>query len=464
MSAGRSSPSSTRRPTAATDRAAHHPAGAQPDRGPPLHRRAAPPAGRARRRPSTPGRGLPASTATASPTFLPGVEGRRRPHRADLRRLDDAGVDRADLYLAWDFTVASERNLAGACCTSATTLSPRSAAARPRSRSTGSRTTSTAASLRRVTGTFGAELPHRHRRPRGRATTCGPDGLPGPQRRLHRAVHLQHPALGAPTAGPGTARSCTATGCSGATTRSTAFGVLRQRGQLHASAPPTWIGMSSDDIGNVVPILQDISDIPDARRPDPAGHPQLPVPGPADEGPGGFARRPRSRPAPARPSSDRRRRSTTATARAASSAARSPRCRPEWTRAVLGVPGMNYTTLLNRSVDFDPYSAIVNAGVPRRARPAVAAPLIQMLWDRGEANGYAAAPDRRPAAGHARAPGAAARGVRRPPGRRTSPPRSRPAPSAPRPCSPRWRRAAARRRAVVGHPAGPVRPYAARRS
>ena len=45
--------------------------------------------------------------------------------------------------------------------------------------------------------------------------------------------------------------------------------------------------------------------------------------------------------------------STTATARAGSSAGRSTAWRPTSTRAVLGVPGMNYSTLLTRSVDFD---------------------------------------------------------------------------------------------------------------
>src|SRR6266511_4892150 len=36
----------------------------------------------------------------------------RRPHMQDvLKTLDSGGVKRADLFLAWDFTVASEHNL-----------------------------------------------------------------------------------------------------------------------------------------------------------------------------------------------------------------------------------------------------------------------------------------------------------------------------------------------------------------
>ncbi|REE96088.1 hypothetical protein [Thermomonospora umbrina] len=58
-------------------------------------------------------------------------------------------------------------------------------------------------------------------------------------------------------------------------------------------------------------------------------------------------------------------------------------------RAVLGVPGMNYSTLLNRSVDFDTYSIVMNAAYPDKLDQQLGFALIQMLWDRGEANGYA---------------------------------------------------------------------------
>ena len=68
-------------------------------------------------------------------------------------------------------------------------------------------------------------------------------------------------------------------------------------------------------------------------------------------------------------------------------------------RAVLGVPGMNYSTLLRRSVDFDTYAEGNFEGVPTDAgmydnypsqleRPLTLS-MIQLLWDRAEANGYA---------------------------------------------------------------------------
>jgi len=80
---------------------------------------------------------------------------------------------------------------------------------------------------------------------------------------------------------------------------------------------------------------------------------------------------------------------------------------PDFTRAVLGVPGMNYSTLLQRSSDFAPYAEGRFLGAISEALEVVDTPLglydnypnelerplifalMQMLWDRGEANGYA---------------------------------------------------------------------------
>ena len=57
---------------------------------------------------------------------------------------------------------------------------------------------------------------------------------------------------------------------------------------------------------------------------------------------------------------------------------------------MLGVAGMNYSTLLERSVDFDPFNDLIKATYPNRVDRVLGLQLIQMLWDRGETNGYAA--------------------------------------------------------------------------
>ena len=60
----------------------------------------------------------------------------------------------------------------------------------------------------------------------------------------------------------------------------------------------------------------------------------------------------------------------------------------DWTQATLGVGGMGYSTLLNRSVDFDKYFSIMRAAYPDPLDQQIGFGLIQMLWDRGETSGY----------------------------------------------------------------------------
>jgi len=66
---------------------------------------------------------------------------------------------------------------------------------------------------------------------------------------------------------------------------------------------------------------------------------------------------------------------------------------PDSDYGVLGVPGMNYSTLLRRSVDSDRYFKTDGIGLYAHYTNQHEIPLllsvIQLLWDRGEANGYA---------------------------------------------------------------------------
>ncbi|MGZ4270733.1 MAG: hypothetical protein ACXVFN_07380 [Solirubrobacteraceae bacterium] len=63
---------------------------------------------------------------------------------------------------------------------------------------------------------------------------------------------------------------------------------------------------------------------------------------------------------------------------------------PDYTRAVLGVPAMNYSVLLPRSRDFDAYSKVLYPAYPRQSDRPLVLDLAQILWDRGEADGVAA--------------------------------------------------------------------------
>ncbi len=62
---------------------------------------------------------------------------------------------------------------------------------------------------------------------------------------------------------------------------------------------------------------------------------------------------------------------------------------PDFTRASLGVGAIGYSTLLTRSVDFETYASILYPAYPNELSRPLLLSLIQMLWDRGEPNGYA---------------------------------------------------------------------------
>ncbi|HTA06278.1 MAG TPA: hypothetical protein VK774_07940, partial [Solirubrobacteraceae bacterium] len=62
---------------------------------------------------------------------------------------------------------------------------------------------------------------------------------------------------------------------------------------------------------------------------------------------------------------------------------------PDFTRASLGVPAVNYSVLLPRSVDFDEFAAVFYPSYPNETSRPVVLDMMQMLWDRGEPDGYA---------------------------------------------------------------------------
>ncbi|HVM95080.1 MAG TPA: hypothetical protein VMT89_01770 [Candidatus Acidoferrales bacterium] len=62
----------------------------------------------------------------------------------------------------------------------------------------------------------------------------------------------------------------------------------------------------------------------------------------------------------------------------------------DFTRATLAEAGMNYSILLDRSVDFDGYlEAVAKPAYPKRYDRIIGVTVAQLLWDRGETNGYA---------------------------------------------------------------------------
>jgi hypothetical protein len=66
---------------------------------------------------------------------------------------------------------------------------------------------------------------------------------------------------------------------------------------------------------------------------------------------------------------------------------------PDITHSVLDVTGMNYSTLLSRSTDSAQYLEVPNLGLydnyPNQSERQLIFAIMQLIWDRGEADGYA---------------------------------------------------------------------------
>ena len=64
---------------------------------------------------------------------------------------------------------------------------------------------------------------------------------------------------------------------------------------------------------------------------------------------------------------------------------------PDFTRASLGEPAMNYSVLFNRrrTTDMDPFPLVLDPAYADKLTQQLGLSLIQMLWDRSDPNGYA---------------------------------------------------------------------------
>jgi hypothetical protein len=78
---------------------------------------------------------------------------------------------------------------------------------------------------------------------------------------------------------------------------------------------------------------------------------------------------------------------------------------PDFTRAALVVPGMNYSVLLPRSTDYpNPFGSTLSTWYPVESDRMLVLSLAQMMWDRGGAQRLREPHDRHPASEHAPPP------------------------------------------------------------
>jgi hypothetical protein len=320
---------------------------------------------------------------------------RRRGHMEDLfGKLRRAGVRRDELVLAWDFTVASGRNL------SERVLAMRDHAFAQLGRNAPSfQVTSVADStrenlLREVSGTY--QVPNYLTGTTTGAVLNNGNGVSSSPIPRQNGMLTARFICTVPASAVGAAGSAQPTRAAlyGHGLLGSAREVLGAGSRFAAVSNTTycatwWIGMSEDDAPSVLASLQDLSKF--RTQPDRLQQAMLNFLylGRLLKHPAGFASDPAFQAADGAPLLDLRHLEFVGTSQGGILGGATSAIAQDWTRALLAVPAMNYSTLLDRSVDFDVFALVFDPNYPDRVDRQVGMLAIQMLWDRGENNGYA---------------------------------------------------------------------------
>jgi hypothetical protein len=367
----------------------------------------------------------------------------RRPHMEELfASLQSAGVARGDLYLAWDFTVASEKDRTERILSirdqafaelGDTNLSDLTVAGSAPPFTVDS-VTDQSDGRRKITGTF--------------TVPCfldKPGCVPGSR------MLFAGPTANLPTRIPGNTQSATYTcyvpvsAVKGETPASRpslyGHGLLGGQGEV-GSGPQKdmvieqnmtycatdWYGFATEDIGSVGVTLLDASNFPLMADRMQQGMLDFMFLGRLAIHPQGFSSNAAFQRADGSPVLDTTRLYYDGNSQGGIMGGALVATSPDIERGALGVPAMNYSTLLQRSVDFesdpanpcpphdpakiaaaaqdaasDPsdyegflgiigfsYACPLYASYPNVTERQLLLSLMQQLWDRGEANGYAA--------------------------------------------------------------------------
>jgi hypothetical protein len=322
----------------------------------------------------------------------------RRAHFEDLfTTLAAAGVPRGDLYLAWDFTVASADSIAGRMLHIRDDAFAALGTAAPTYAVTLVEDEVDSRIFRRITGEYfvpryvASPLPGPFTNPR---FVLDADGLPVRQLTdqpanfictIPRAALADASAMAVPGR-----PSLYGHGLLGSNSEINA-GNVKDMGNEHnfVFCATKWIGMSDEDIVNAASILNNLSRFPTLADRVQQGMLNQLFLARLMIHPDGFIADANFQDSDGNPVIDPSEVFFDGNSQGGIIGGALMAVAQDITRGVLGVPGMNYSTLLNRSVDFDEYAMILYPQYPNELERPLLYALLQMLWDRAEANGYA---------------------------------------------------------------------------
>jgi hypothetical protein len=330
------------------------------------------------------------------PTYLPAVEARRPKMEAMFANLARAGIGREDLFLAWEFTVISTRDMSERLIHMRDDAFASLGGAAPSFTVTRNEafTSSTDADpnalFRRVDGTFRVPLYLTNGGVPGSRLRPGPGGLPerDPSQDFVANFRCTIPA--------------TASADHPARIVLYGHGLLGDEDEVAARnirdittkydfvyCATRWSGMADEDTNNVYNILADLSLFPTIADRLHQGFLNFLFLGRAMKHPQGFVANPAFQDAEGRPIVDPGELFYDGNSQGGIAGGGLAAYAQDYTRAVLGVTGMNYSTLLLRSVDFDDFFTLLSITYPDPYDTSLNIALLQLLWDRVEANGGA---------------------------------------------------------------------------
>ncbi|HEX6311299.1 MAG TPA: hypothetical protein VF152_06700 [Acidimicrobiia bacterium] len=317
----------------------------------------------------------------------------RREHMEELfATLDDAGVERDELYLAWDFTVASQRNLSERLLHIRDDAFAALGDAAPTFAVTGVEEPDDEGLARIVDGTFQVPLYLTGAGEPGSRFNSGSGGLPavnGEYTADFRCV-VPDAAFAADGAARPARPSIYGHGLLGSQEEVDAGNVVAMADEHgFVFCATKWIGMSEEDVGNAAAILAELGRFPSLADRLQQGVLNTLFLGRLMIHEDGLAADPAFEGADGESVIDRAELFYDGNSQGGIMGGIATAVATDWERAVLGVPAMNYSTLLHRSVDFDVYEDLLDPAYPDEHDRSLGIALIQMLWDRGEANGYA---------------------------------------------------------------------------
>jgi hypothetical protein len=336
------------------------------------------------------GRGRELTARRAFRRFRDGrARGRRARHfRGIFRRLERAGIRRRDLYLAWDFTVASRPSLSGRM------LSIRNRAfARLGDRDLGDLRVEGSAppftvtgvqdmgDVQRVDGTFTVPcFLNRPGCPPGSRFRLNRHGLPV---RSPGNVQEERFICLVPETGTNGRPLIFGHGLLGGAEEVLRLAPLASLGNFVACATD-WSGMSAEDIPTALAISEDLSRFPRLADRNQQGFLNFLFLGRLMVHPMGLPSRPEFA-----GKIDTRRLFYAGASQGGILGGALTAVAPDFERAALIVPAINFSLLLTRSTQFARFQEVLYRSYAGGVERALLSSMIQILWDRGEANGYA---------------------------------------------------------------------------